>query len=85
VQRIDIVNESALVSNGDAVLAEENKFGMRDLKLLPIRRPNRKWTETAAAYPLFQLLHGHPINLDQPPTGVKTILIISLRRLVIGG
>jgi hypothetical protein len=79
VQRIDIVNESALVSNGDAVLTEQNKFGMRDLKLLPISRANCKWTETPTAYPLFQLLHVHLNNLNQPPTGVKTILIISLK------
>jgi hypothetical protein len=78
VQWIDIVNESALVSNGDALLAEQNKFGMRDRKLLSLRRANCKWTETATAYPLFQLLHVRPINLNQPPTGVKTILIISV-------
>ena len=53
---------------------------MRDLKLLPIRRANRKWTETAAAYPLFQPVHVHAINLNQPPTGVKTIRIISLKK-----
>ena len=77
MQRIDIVNESALVSNRDAVLAEENKFGMRDLKLLPIRRANRKWTEAATAYPLFQLLHVRAMNLNQPLTGVKTIRIMN--------
>ena len=80
VQRVYIVNESALVSNGDGVLAEKDKFGMRGLKLLPIRRANRKRTETATAYPLFQLLQAHAINLNQPPTGVKTIRILSLKQ-----
>ena len=54
------------------------------LKLLPICRANRKWTKTAAAHPLFQLLNIHPANLNQPPAGVKTILIISLNKLSSG-
>lgn len=80
MQRIDIVNEAALVANGDAVPAEENKFGMRDLKLLPIRRANCKWTETATAHPLFQLLNIHLMNLNQSSTDVKTTPIISLEK-----
>jgi len=80
MQRIDIVNKAALVANGDAVPAEENKFGMRDLKLLPVRRANCKWTETATAHPLFQLLNIHRIKLNQSSTDVKTIPIISLEK-----
>src|SRR5271157_5575028 len=70
-QGIDIVNKAALVANSDAVLADENKFGMRNLKLLPVRCANCKRTETAAAHPLFQLLDVHPLNLNQSSTGVK--------------
>ena len=53
VQRIYIVDEPAFVANGDAVFADENKFGVRDFKLLPVRRAYGKWTETATAHPLF--------------------------------
>jgi hypothetical protein len=73
MQGIDIVNKTAFVANSDAVFADENKFGMRDLKLLAIRRANCKWTETATAHPLFQLLNIHHLNLNQPSAGVKTI------------
>jgi hypothetical protein len=72
VQRIYIVDEPALVANGDAVLADENKFGVRDFKFLPVRRAYCKGTETATAHPLFQLLNAHTGNLNQQPAGVKT-------------
>jgi hypothetical protein len=78
LQRINVVNEAALVANGDAVPANENKFGMRDLKLLPVRCANCKRTETAAAHPLFQLLNIHALNLNQPSIRVKIVPIISL-------
>ena len=68
VQRIYIVDEPAFVTNGDAVLAEENKFGVRDFKLLPVRCAYCKWTETAPAHPLFQLLNIHAWNLNPQST-----------------
>ena len=75
VQRIYIVDEPALIAHGDAELADENKFGVRDFKLLPVRCAYCKWTETATAHPLFQLLNGHAWNLNQKSTGVKAVPI----------
>jgi hypothetical protein len=78
VQRINVVNKAALVANGDAVPANENKLGMRDLKFLAVRCANCKRTETATAHPLFQPLNIHTLNLNQPAIRVKTVPIISL-------
>ena len=75
-QRIYIVDEPALVANGDAVLADENKFGVRDFKLLPVRCAYCKWTETATDHPLFQLLNIHAWVLNQQSPGVKTVPMI---------
>ena len=48
-----MVDETLLVADRNAVLPDEDEFGMWDLKLLAVRRANRKGPEPAAADPLF--------------------------------
>ena len=76
VQRIYIVDEPALVANGDAEFADENKLGTRDFKLLPVRCAYCKWTETATDHPLFQLLNAHNVSLNLHSIGVERVPII---------
>ena len=61
-----------LVPNSDAVLAEEEKFRMRNGKFLTVGRANRKRPEPAAK-PLFQFLHVHTLNVPSPLDPVKIL------------
>ena len=64
VQWIYIVDESAFVANGDTVFANENEFGVRDFKLLPVRCAYCKWTETRNG----SIAHNRPIPFSDRVT-----------------
>jgi hypothetical protein len=80
VQWIDIFDKAALVKHSEALLADKNKFWMRDFKLLAVGCANRKRTETVAAHFAFQLLNAHAPNLEQKPIGVKSMLVYQFWR-----
>jgi hypothetical protein len=48
-----MVDETLFIEDGNAVLPDEDKFGMRDLKLLAVRRANRKGPEPSATDPFL--------------------------------
>jgi len=60
------IDESLFVSDGDAVLPDEQKLRMRNSELLAVSSPNRKRPKPAAQ-PLLQFLHIHILNVKQCP------------------
>jgi hypothetical protein len=71
VKLIEVIDEALSVTNGNAVLSEENKFRMRNLEFLAVRRANCKGAKTAAAKSLLEFLHVHILNLSQAEASVK--------------
>ena len=47
MERVEIVDETLLVENGDAVFADENEFRMRNDELLAVRGANGKGAKPA--------------------------------------
>ena len=62
MQWVEVIDESLLVEDGHAVLANENKLGMGNSEFLTVCRANSKRPK-AAAESLFQFLHIHGLNL----------------------
>jgi hypothetical protein len=62
VQRVENVDESLFIEDGNAVFANENKLGMRHCEFLTVCGANGKGPK-APAQSLFQLLHIHAMNL----------------------
>ena len=58
------IDEPFFVPNRDAVLPDEQEFGMRDNEFLTVGRANRKGPKPAAQ-PFFQFLHAHVLNVNR--------------------
>jgi hypothetical protein len=73
VPHVNIIDEAALVADGDAVFDGEDHLGVRHLKFLPVHGANGKWPETDAFHPDPQLFRVQALNLDQLSIHAKNI------------
>jgi hypothetical protein len=62
VQRIQIIDETLLVPNGNSIFSKQDEFRMRNNELLSVSRPNCKRPKPAAAQSLLQFLHIHRVK-----------------------